>query len=155
MSQIKKTATLKTTARKNVPVNPTVELLTEATWSFAHSVLWNGHPFCESTTTLSKKLIREYYENIPEEKIKFISEYFSRYCERVVLAKAYINRFSHRYIPHPCVWLNRKNPKGFAGTKVWLHKILLKRELESFALRNEIYREEKLSKASESTLSLI
>jgi hypothetical protein len=140
---------MKTTrqATKKKAQNPAIELLTEATWNFSHSVLWNGHPFSESTITLSKKFIREYFENIPEEKFSLAPKFFSRYCERVLLAKAYVNRYSHRYIPHPCIWLNRKNPKGFAGTKAWLERIIAKRKLENALLQSEFYRESLLLNA--------
>ena len=132
---------MKTPTKKNAPVNQTVELLTNATWSFAHSVLWNGHPFSEETTAHCKKYIREYYENIPAEKFHFAPNYFSRYCERVVLAKAYVNKYSHRYIPHPCIWLNKNNPKGFAGTKAWLQRIVEKRKMENTILQSALYKE--------------
>ena len=132
---------MKTIKKQNAPVNQTVELLTNATWSFAHSVLWNGHPFSEETSILCKKYIREYYDNIPKEKFRFAPNYFSRYCERVTLAKAYVNRFSGRYIPHPTIWLNKNNPKGFAGTKAWLERIIERRKMENTILQNELYRE--------------
>jgi hypothetical protein len=139
--------------KKNVPVNQTVELLTNATWSFAHSVLWNGHPFSEETTILCKKYIREYYENIPKEKIKFAPNYFSRYCERVTLAKAYVNKHPGRYIPHPAIWLNRNNPKGFAGTKTWLQRIMERRKMENTILQSVLYSETILLKHKNSLFS--
>jgi hypothetical protein len=142
-----------TNTQRKSQADPTVELLTNATWNFAHSVLWNGHPFSEETTALCKKYIREYYENIPAEKSRFMPNYFSRYCERVTLAKAYVNRYAGRYIPHPCIWLNKNNPKGFAGTKTWLQRILEKRKMENTILQNELYREMLLLNSKDSLFS--
>ena len=146
---------IKTTNPKKSSNASTIELLTNATWNFAHSVLWNGHPFSAHTTALSKKYIREYYESIPEEKFQFAPNYFSRYCQRVLLAKAYVNRYSHRYIPHPCIWLNRNNPKGFAGTKTWLERIIQKRKLENILLKSTQHRESLLMKATQLTTSIL
>lgn len=97
-----------------------IRLLTDATWDFAHRNLWCEFPFSEAEIALSKLYIKEYYNEIPAEKFTEIAhKLFTAYCERILLAKEYVSRFSHRYIPHPCLWLNRKYPKGFAGTKQW------------------------------------
>jgi hypothetical protein len=135
------------TTKRKTQAEPTVELLTNATWNFAHSVLWNGYPFSESTVAICKKYIREYYDCIPKERTRFSHFYFSRYCQRIVLAKAYVNRFPGRYIPHPTIWLNRKNPKGFAGTKLWLARILEKRKTANLALKSGVLQEAMMMKA--------
>lgn len=106
-----------------------IRLLTDATWDFAHSILWSGYPFSKSEIALAKIYIREYYEEIPAEEFsETASKHFSAYCERILLAKEYVNRFPHRYIPHPCLWLDKRNPKGFAGTKRWYLENLARRE---------------------------
>ena len=106
-----------------------IRLLTDATWDFAHTILWGGFPFSEAEVKLAKLYIQEYYEEIPAEEFTATAHrHFTAYCERILLAKEYVNRFSHRYIPHPCIWLNKLNPKGFAGTKSWYLKNLERRK---------------------------
>jgi hypothetical protein len=106
-----------------------IQLLTDATWDFAHSVLWGGHPFSNAERELSKLFIEEYYEEIPAEQFTATAhKHFTAYCERILLAKEYVSRFAHRYIPHPCIWLNKENPKGFAGTKAWYLRNLERRK---------------------------
>ena len=106
-----------------------IGLLTDATWDFAHSILWSRYPFSKGEIALAKIYIREYYEEISaEEFTETAHKHFTAYCERIFLAKEYVSRFSHRYIPHPCIWLNKLNPKGFAGTKTWYLKNLQKRK---------------------------
>ncbi len=116
-------------AETKVKVHPAaLRLLTDATWEFAHSILWDGYPFSKAEVELSKLFIREYYEEIPaEEFTQTAHRHFTAYCERVLLAKEYVSRFAHRYIPHPIIWLNKENPKGFTGTKAWYLRNLEKR----------------------------
>ncbi len=100
-----------------------IEMLVDATWQFAHEVLWESKPFNETEVELSKHYIREYYSAIkPEQFTSSVSQHFSAYCQRIVMARNYVRRSPYRYIPHPCIWLNRKNPKGFAGTKKWYER---------------------------------
>jgi len=120
-----------------------IRLLTDATWEFAHTMLWNGSPFSKGEIALAKIYIREYYEEIPaEEFTATASKHFSAYCARILLAREYVSRFSHRYIPHPCIWFDKRNPKGFAGTKRWYLENLMKREkshrCEKCAMRESI-----------------
>ena len=106
-----------------------IQLLTDATWDFAHNILWNAYPFSKAEVELSKLFIKEYYKEIPAEKFTATAHnHLTGYCERILLAKEYVSRFSHRYIPHPCIWLNKENPKGFAGTKAWYLRNLEKRK---------------------------
>lgn len=106
-----------------------IRLLTDATWDFGHKILWNEFPFREAEVELSKMYIREYYHEIPAGIFtETAHKHFTAYCERILLAKEYVNRFSHRYIPHPCLWLNKENPKGFAGTKEWYLRNLERRK---------------------------
>lgn len=98
----------------------TIRLLTDATWEYARRMLWNNHPFNKAETAQSKYYIREFYTSIPATRISTgLHRYFSGYCIRIQMARDYILRRPHRFIPHPCIWLNKRNPKGFAGTKSW------------------------------------
>lgn len=132
-------------AKKNqtiVKVHPSsIAMLTDATWDFAHAVLWHKQPFSEKEINLSKKYIKEYYDLIPAEKFSSSALHlFTGYCERVVLARDYVRRKPHRYIPHPTIWLDRKNPKGFAGTKAWYDVIKKERRERATQQMIESYR---------------
>jgi hypothetical protein len=97
-----------------------MRLLVDATWDFAKSILWKGTTFSKAEEAVSKVFIRMFYESIPPERFAETSHHlFSVYCQRIILAKNYVERFPHRFIPHPCMWLNPDNAKGFAGTKQW------------------------------------
>ena len=107
-----------------------IKLLTDATWQFAHSVLWNDQPFDYIETELSKHYIREYYEAIPTGLFnKTAAQHFSAYCQRIMMARNYVDRSPRRYIPRPCLWLDRRYAKGFAGTKKWYERLWKKRLL--------------------------
>lgn len=127
-----------------IRVHPaSIRLLTESTWEFAHNILWSNISFSEAETELAKKYIKEYYEAIPAERFSEIApKHFTGYCERVLLAKRYVDRFSHRYIPHPCIWLNKNNPKGFAGTKAWYDNVQRKRRLEKIISELRLYKQD-------------
>jgi hypothetical protein len=116
----------------NIKVHPAaIKLLTDSTWQFARNILWGGHSFSETETQLAKIFIEEYYRSIPAEHFMIAApRYFAEYCERIMLAKRYVDRYAHRYIPHPCIWMNPCNPKGFSGTKAWFDHIQKKRGLQ-------------------------
>ena len=124
---------MKTTSNnKNIKVHPAaINLLTDATWQFAHNTLWSNKSFDDIETELAKIYIREYYLSIEAEFFTLTApRYFSEFCERILMAKRYVDRYNHRYIPHPCIWLNKNNPKGFAGTKTWYKNLQEKRGLQ-------------------------
>ncbi len=109
------------TKRAKSYVHPAaLDWLTDATWNFAYRALWSGQDFSKTEIDLSKDFISEYYYSIPADifQQKYLT-YFNAYCERVMLAKKYVSLYPGRYIPHPCIWLNPRNAKGFSGTKEW------------------------------------
>jgi len=114
----------KTKENSKIRLHPaTLELLVDATWEYAHDMLWHGFPFGKGEIELAKKYIREYYEGTPVESLaQRPAAYFTIYCDRVRMAKNYVCRYAHRFIPHPCIWLNKRNPKGFAGTRRWYER---------------------------------
>ena len=118
--------------RKEIPIakgasrvhNSTFDFYINATWNFAKCALWKNEFFTEAEIILSKQYIREFYTLIPAENFTVNApKLFIQYCERILLARNYVNRFSHRFIPHPCIWLDRTYQKGFVGTKKWFDKI--------------------------------
>jgi hypothetical protein len=119
----------KETTTAKIVIHPSaIDLLTDATWEFAQAQLWSHRPFTELEASISKDFIREYYQAIPADVFQErAASHLTAYCERILLAKKYANRFSHRFIPHPWIWLNKDNPKGFAGTKKWYEQELAKR----------------------------
>jgi|GEM_PF-2799980 len=97
-----------------------IDFLSNLTWEYAQKTLWENQRFTKSEVEISKAFIKEYYEMISPENFSLeSSRHFRNYCERIRLAKEYVNRHPWRYIPHPTIWLNKHNPKGFAGTKNW------------------------------------
>lgn len=107
--------------RSKLLVHPaSIKWLTEATWDFAHQMLWGCHPFSRAQIRFSKLLISRYYEAITPEKFSATAyKHFAAYCERILLAKDYFSRFLHRHIPHPWDWLDPGDPQGFEGTQRW------------------------------------
>jgi hypothetical protein len=106
---------------RNIKVHPaTISLLVDATWDYAHEMLWHNFPFSNEETELAKMYIREYYEGVPAHILAIqASAHFASYCERIAMAKRYVLRSPQRFIPHPCLWLNKNYSKGFAGTRAW------------------------------------
>ncbi len=126
--------------RKKVIIHPsTVRLLTDATWEYAHRILWNNYPFTKQETEQAKAYIREYYESVPAGESSGLYRYFSAYCIRIQMARNYVLRRPYRYIPHPCLWLDKRNPKGFAGTKAWYDAMLQEQRYAGTRFRPQPY----------------
>ncbi len=112
-----------------IRVHPsTIKLLTDTTWKYAHSILWQYFPFSEDEINLAKIYIKEYYESIPAKNFQVLAiQYFKSYRQYIRLAKKYITRLPEPYIAQPFVWLNRKSVKRFCNTKAKHHCLLMKR----------------------------
>jgi hypothetical protein len=97
--------------------------LVKTAWNFAYSSLWNSVQFSKKEIDNAKQKIEEYLQlaRNPERA-------FSIFCQRVLLARQYVNKGTGRYIPLPSVWLDRNNTNGFAGTKEWYSEIKSVRE---------------------------
>lgn len=48
---------------------------------------------------------------------------FLVFCQRVLLARQYVNKSPDRFVPLPSLWLDRNYEHGFAGTKNWYAEI--------------------------------
>lgn len=114
----------RTQNKSKIKIHPAAtEMLVNSSWEYAKKQLWQKYEFTEFEAELAKDFIREFYNSIPADQFtKRGLRRLSAFCKRVDLAAKYVNRFNHRYIPHPAIWLNPKNPKGFAGTKAWLER---------------------------------
>jgi hypothetical protein len=120
MKAIKNKTKIRSGKKSGQVVHPSsIKLLTDTTWGFAHSILWSRYPFSQAEIELSKMYIREYYQRIPVRHFTATAyKHFKGYCKRILLAKNYVTLFCCRYIPRPSIWFGKRNPKGFAGTKI-------------------------------------
>jgi hypothetical protein len=95
-----------------------------AAWDFAKSVLWENSTIDEDEKTVSIDSIKIFFENRKHDLPVALMEY----CERVVMAKWYVDAEPTRYIPSPAFWFNYCNEKGFKGTAKWFLNSQVKRK---------------------------
>ncbi len=95
-----------------------VEDLVNAAWNFAYSSLWNSTQFSAREIYNSKEKIEEYFTLAKNPRKAFLS-----FCQRVLLARQYVNAAKGRYMPLPSVWFDKNNEYGFVGTKQWYTQI--------------------------------
>ena len=101
------------------PNQQNLHSLIHACWSVAYTSLWNTCTFSTSEKEYAMQAIKKLLvtaKDVYKEAIRF--------CERVLLAKEYINCQAGRFIPLPTVWFNSNNDKGYAGTKKWHDHLL-------------------------------
>lgn len=126
-----------------------VNHLVDTAWNFAYSCLWNNMQFSSREVQVSKEKIREYFE-----LAKLPRKAFLTFCQRILLARHYINSVKGRYLPLPSQWFDKENELGFAGTKEWYWEIKsirtslpsYKEELKALAEAVLEYSEEPTSK---------
>ncbi|MCU0336569.1 MAG: hypothetical protein MUF12_01800 [Sediminibacterium sp.] len=102
---------------------------TQQAWAFAKSILYPEQNFTDEQNKLTQRYIREYFSLIKKEY--FVSQsqkLFLQFCERVLLAKKYIDRNPSRFIPVPWTWFDKHFANGFRGTLAWLKTVQEKRE---------------------------
>lgn len=92
--------------------------LVNTAWNFAYSSLWNNVQFSSKEIREAKEKISEYFELAKLPRKAFLS-----FCQRVLLARQYVNSAKGRYLPLPSTWFNKENGYGFAGTKEWYWEI--------------------------------
>ena len=119
--------------RTQVKVHPAaIELLTDLSWEFAHEQLWKNYPFSKAEKDVAKNFISEYYKDIlPELFSAFAAKQFNAFRERILKAKRYVERYPSRYIPHPGLYFNPENKKGFAGTLRWYNEDVLRARMKN------------------------
>jgi len=101
----------------------------EQAWQFSKSVLYPDKNFTNEENSLTLRYIREYFSLIRKESFASQSKkLFLQFCERVLLAKKYIDRNPSRFIPVPWTWFDKHFTKGFRGTLAWLKIVQEKRE---------------------------
>lgn len=95
-----------------------IENLVSAAWNFAYSSLWNSTQFSAKEIRTAKEKIEEYFSLAKSPRNAFLS-----FCQRVLLARQYVNGLKGRYMPLPSVWFDKNNEYGFVGTKDWYTQI--------------------------------
>lgn len=102
-----------------------IDFYAKQAWSFARSVLYFKNDLSDMQERLALMYVREYFSLIKHEIFKrnFVDRLFNDFCERIILAKRYIDRSPERFIPVPSVWFNKHFRNGFCGTLAWLNKV--------------------------------
>ncbi|MFN8436028.1 MAG: hypothetical protein U0V72_00200 [Cytophagales bacterium] len=102
---------------------------TEQAWAFSKSILYPNRDFTEEQNKLTKRYIREYFSLIRKEHFPGQSQkLFLQFCERVLLARKYLDRNPSRFIPVPWTWFDKHFANGFRGTLSWLKTVHEKRD---------------------------
>ncbi len=110
-------ATLRVVKNETSP-DPQISKLVNTAWNFAYSALWNCTQFSTKEIDAAKEKIAEYLQLSKNSEKAFLA-----FCQRVLLARQYVNNAPSRYIPLPSVWLDRNYEHGFAGTRAWYDEI--------------------------------
>lgn len=97
---------------------PDVDQLVRTAWNFAYTALWNNSIFSRTEIRIARNRIREFLLACKTPTIGY-----KVFCQRVLLARYYVNNGENRYIPVPSIWLDKENPTGFTGTKEWYENI--------------------------------
>ena len=123
--------------RTKIKVHPAaISLLTDASWEFAHAQLWKNYPFSKAEEQVAKNFISEYYKDIlPELFHAYAGKQLNAFFDRILMAKRYVERYPSRYIPHPGLYFNPSNTKGFVGTLRWYNEDLLRDRINSLRFR--------------------
>jgi hypothetical protein len=102
--------------------NPNPAYLAKAGWQLCQSLLWSNQQFTEAEIEMAEELIELYLSKTENHSRRFIS-----FCERVQLAKDYLQNNPSRFVPHPLKWLSPFFEHGFYGTKNWYLDVLQER----------------------------
>ena len=108
---------------------PRINRYTDEAWEFAESVLYPKNTFTEQQVILSKLYIAEYFSLIRKDDfIAHSQKLFLHFCERILLAKKYVDKVPSRFIPVPWTWFDKHFAGGFKGTLAWLKIVHAKRK---------------------------
>ncbi len=97
--------------------------LVDAAWNFAYTSLWNTTLFSTKEADAAKEKIFEYFSLAKDTRKAFVS-----FCQRVLLARYYVNGVKGRYMPLPSVWFDKDNEYGFVSTRKCFYEIRRVRE---------------------------
>lgn len=107
-----------------------IDYFTHRAWGFAKSVLYKNKEFTMAQEEQTWKYIREYFSLIRHELFTrpFAERIFKDFCERILLAKKFVDKSPQRFIPFPWIYFDKHFEGGFAGTLRWLKAVKQKRE---------------------------
>ena len=106
------------------------EKLIHGVWLVTQSTFWNNKEFSVSEQETLKELIAGHFKH----KHAYTTT-FKELCERICLAKRYVDRKQGRYIAKPVDWLNVHYRNGLSGTANWLEEV--KEQRKTVPLYNE------------------
>ena len=125
----KQQETITPRAGSDVSLIPLIKSYTDKAWLFAKQVLYSDKTFEPYQIKLSKHYISEYFELISQKGFKDnVERLFFDLCQRILLAKKYIDKSPARFIPVPWTWFDKDFSGGFTGTLPWLKKVRAKRK---------------------------
>lgn len=87
-------------------------------WNFCHATLWPTENFTAAQVAVYKSLIADHFAKSTD-----YDKTFLELVQRAVLAKRYVRRSNHRYLPSPHTWFFIDNPTGLTGTAAWLEDV--------------------------------
>ena len=125
---------------------PWISMYTNKSWDFAQQILYPKHQFSDQQIHLSKQYIKDYFALISQSGFKNnVERLFTDFCERILLARKYIDKSPARFIPVPWVWFDKNFTSGFKGTLSWLKKVkqnrlLLKTKYENLSQLCTLYK---------------
>lgn len=97
--------------------------LVDAAWNFAYTSLWNNTLFSTKEADAAKEKIFEYFSLAKDKRKAFVS-----FCQRVLLARYYVNGMKGRNMPLPSAWFDKDNEYGFVSTRKCFYEIRRVRE---------------------------
>lgn len=107
----------------NVDAHMHTAQLVDAAWNFAYTSLWNNAIFSTKEAEAAKEKIFEYFSLAKDTRKAFVS-----FCQRVLLARYYVNGNKGCRMPLPSVWLDKDNECGFVSTRKWFYEVRRVRE---------------------------
>lgn len=100
-----------------------------AAWSFATASLWNKQQFSEAETVAAKIKIGSYFLNEPDKDAAL-----NEFCQRILLAKDFLNPVIGGTLPQPSAWFDENNPTGYAATIELYRAVVRQRDAEPAAM---------------------
>ena len=95
-------------------------------WRLAKNTIYKEVYLTENQEKIAQSLLFQWYEPVASSKL---SKVHRSYCERIGLAKKYLDKDKSRFVLLPFQYFDPTNPNGFTGTKKW-QKQQLKRSQE-------------------------
>ena len=102
---------------------PPLNQFAEASWHFAHAVLWENQNFKWHEEKLCLDSIKIYFIQNQEN----VLEAFTEFCERIVLASLINKTNSNSELPNPTTWYSSKCKNGFRFTQLIYQRVESKR----------------------------